>query len=181
MWAKWLASVSFAFTALTLAGCQAPKPAAEPPAAAAQPLPLPPSPPSPPRAFAAAWSFAGEPACTATAAHPAMSLQVDVDSEQATFTLHEVAGYPFPAAASTTITFTGTSGSWSVNGRNAGQRRIVAAEPTRAEQASRILFLLNGGTIQVGRAADGVPALKVPAAGPDGQAWFACVRQALRA
>ncbi len=70
-----------------------------------------------------------------------------------------------------------------------GPGRSTAATPGSAaswlpsrralSRPAGILFLLNGGTIQVGRAADGVPTLKVPGAGPDGQAWFACVRKAL--
>ncbi len=75
--------------------------AAAPPAAAELPLPPPPRPPPPSPAPLVRRRLElrrrAQP-CTATAAHPAMSLQINVDSEQATFTLHEVPGYPFPAA-----------------------------------------------------------------------------------
>ena len=84
-----------------------------------------------------------------------------------------------PAGKAVTIAWSGASGSWSATGRASGPRRIVAAAPMSEVQASRVLFLLDGGTIRVDGAA-GVPALRVPNAGQPGNAWFDCVRKALR-
>jgi hypothetical protein len=66
-----------------------------------------------------------------------------------------------------------------MSGLAGGRRRIAATEVMTEEQASRILFLLDGGTIRIGTPGERIPLLRVPNAGSSGRSWFACVRESL--
>jgi len=77
------------------------------------------------------------------------------------------------------VAYSGSSGSWMLSGHMAGRHQVIVAEPMTEVQASRILFLLDGGTIRLGRAGDDTLTLHVPDAGAAGQAWFSCVRKVL--
>jgi hypothetical protein len=47
------------------------------------------------------------------------------------------------------------------------------------DQAGRILVLLEGGVVRVGRPKEGLPPLQVPNSGVPGRDWFECVRRQL--
>jgi len=127
----------------------------------------------------ATWSFGADDSCTATVGSPVLSLDVSVGANKARFSAWVSPGSPFPRGAVVPIAYSGASASWTITGRSAGSRRIIAIEPMAEEQASRILFLLDGGTIRLGKANEGVPVLRVPNAGQDGRVWFECVRKSL--
>jgi hypothetical protein len=131
------------------------------------------------RSSNATWNFAAGNTCTATVSSPLLSLDISVADSKATFTAQVSRGSPTPRGAAISIAYTGDSGSWTVIGRGAGPRQIAAIEPITDEGASRILFLLNGGTIRIGKANERVPVMRVPNAGQVGRAWFECVRKSL--
>jgi hypothetical protein len=131
------------------------------------------------RSVNATWNFGVGASCTAAISSPLLSLDISVADSKATFTAQVSRGSPTPRGAAIPITYSGDSGSWTIIGRGAGLRQIAAIEPITDEEASRILFLLNGGTIRIGKATERVPVMRVPNAGQVGRAWFECVRKNL--
>jgi hypothetical protein len=126
-----------------------------------------------------AWSFAADGACTASAAGSGAAFNLVVDPARMTLA---VSGFPFAVGsggAVVPVAYSGSSGSWVLSGRPSGRHQVSVAEPMTEVQASRILFLLEGGTIRLGRAGGDTLTLRVPEAGAAGQAWFGCVRKVL--
>ena len=162
---------------LPLGACEKALPPAPAPAVSTPP-PAPPAPP-PVRSVNATWSFSSDDACTAIAASSAGALRVSVEREKLTLSVFGAPGTPFPGGSIVPVVYAGPSGSWTLAARPAGPRRIVASEPMTEVQASRILFLLDGGAIRLGRASTDFPTLRIPNAGVAGQAWFDCVRKVL--
>jgi len=173
--------------ALALAGCHkaAPPAVTPPPAPKPAPPPAPPPPPPPaapaPRApVAGAWRFQPGAACTATVASPAISLDVSAAAGQLRLVAHVPGKKPLPAKAALTIAFTGAGGGWNIPGRVSGKRDVAASQPVSEDAAGRVLVLLDGGVVRVGKPGLGLPRLGVPNAGADGSAWFECVRGQLQ-
>ena len=83
------------------------------------------------------------------------------------------------APATARLRFTGNSGNWQIVAQRAGARSLVAALGPDNLALSRVLVLLGGGTLELGDAAQGLPAIGLPAAGTPGQAWFDCARDKL--
>jgi hypothetical protein len=126
-----------------------------------------------------AWSFGADGTCTASAAGPAAAFSLAVDPARMTLA---VSGFPFAmgaGGAAVPVAYSGSSGSWVLNGRPSGRHQVIVAEPMTEVEASRILFLLDGGTIRLGRTGGDTLTLRVPEAGAAGQAWFGCVRKVL--
>jgi hypothetical protein len=159
---------------LSLLACE------KPPAPAA--VVIPPAPPPPPpvhRPVAAAWNFHSSEVCTASASSGPLALDVTASSSKFTLNARMGRGMPSPAGRSVTIDFTGTAGNWTVAGRKSASRRVTASQPMTEDQAGRILVLLEGGIVRVGRPNDGLPPLQVPNGGVPGRDWFECVRRQL--
>jgi len=131
------------------------------------------------RSVNATWSLSSDDACTAIAASSAGALRVSVEREKLTLSVFGAPGTTLPGGFTVPVAYAGPSGSWTLAARTAGPRRIVASEPMMEVQASRILFLLEGGAIRLGRAPADFPTLRIPNAGLAGQAWFDCVRKVL--
>ncbi len=66
-----------------------------------------------------------------------------------------------------------------MTGRKAASHRVIASQPMTEDQAGRILVLLEGGIVRVGRPNAGLPLLQVPNSGVPGRDWFECVRRQL--
>jgi hypothetical protein len=88
-------------------------------------------------------------------------------------------GMPIPVGRSVRIEFAGTAGNWTVSGHKSASHQVTAAQPMTEDQAGRILVLLEGGVIRVGRPNEGLPPLQVPNSGLPGRDWFECVRRQL--
>jgi hypothetical protein len=84
-----------------------------------------------------------------------------------------------PAPATARLRFTGNSGNWQIGAQRAGDRSLGATLGADTIALSRVLVLLGGGTLDVGEAEQGLPAISVPAAGGQGQTWFDCSRDKL--
>lgn len=89
-----------------------------------------------------------------------------------------------PASAGAMLTktaavqFTGPAGNWKLRGALA-RRSVDLTLPLDDVALSRVLVLLSGGTLEIGDASQGVPALRLPAAGDAGRHWFDCARNQL--
>lgn len=84
-----------------------------------------------------------------------------------------------PAGRSVNIEFAGATGSWSLTGRKAASRRVIASQTMTEDQAGQILVLLGGGVVRIGRPNEGLPPLQLPNSGVPGRDWFECVRRKL--
>jgi hypothetical protein len=159
---------------LSLLGCE------QPPAPVAV-VPPPPPPPPPPihRPVAAAWNFHSGDVCTASASSGPLALDVTASSSTLTLNARMGRGMPIPVGRSVRIEFAGTAGNWTVSGHKSASHQVTAAQPMTEDQAGRILVLLEGGVIRVGRPNEGLPPLQVPNSGLPGRDWFECVRRQL--
>ena len=84
------------------------------------------------------------------------------------------------APAIARLRFTGGSGGrWQIVAQRAGARSLAGTLGTGDLALSRVLVLLGGGTLEIGEAEQALPALGLPAAGEQGQAWFDCARDRL--
>lgn len=120
----------------------------------------------------AAWTFEDDDGtCKAVATSPDAVLELTADRSAATVVVR-YKGATLRGAAP--LRLSGPAGSWSLPGRTVG--RAVQASGTMDENAaSRLLVLLSGGTLSVGRAGG----ISLPNAGPAGKTWFECVRRQL--
>ena len=123
------------------------------------------------------WRFAQDPAaCVATlvAARDALTLAVHRNGPvRLTLALDE------PAPTTARLRFAGSGGNWQIVAQQAGARSLAATLGTGDIALSRVLVLLGGGTLEIGQAEQGLPAISLPAAGEQGQAWFDCGRDKL--
>jgi hypothetical protein len=76
------------------------------------------------------------------------------------------------------VQFTGPAGDWQLRGVRA-PRSVEIVLPLDDVALSRVLVLLSGGTLAVGSTGQGVPSLRLPAAGDAGRHWFECTRDQL--
>lgn len=83
------------------------------------------------------------------------------------------------APAIARLRFTGGSGVWQIVAQRAGTGSLAATLGADSLALSRVLVLLGGGTLEIGEAEQALPALGLPAAGEQGQAWFDCARDRL--
>jgi hypothetical protein len=164
-----------------LAGCETTAPPPEP-AAASSPPRL--QPPPAPRVVDARWSFrADEASCVASAAHSALALTIAVrDRRSVEVALRPGAATQAPPArrrGGPSLAFSGPTGSWRASGRAGPARAVVLAQPLDETTASVVLMMLDGGSVDAGGPATGLPALRLPPGGPAGRGWFECVRRQL--
>jgi len=164
---------------LLAVGCAAtPPPVAEPPpVAAAVPLP---APPAAPRRLALRWTFRTEEAsCRAVAAGPGAAVTVTV-TRNAVALAARLATQGGPARpAGGTMQFQGAAGAWSVPLTQGGRRTAAVVGGLTEDAVGRVLVMLSGGRLQVGRAGAGWPVLLLQASGGPGKLWFECVRRQL--
>jgi hypothetical protein len=106
-------------------------------------------------------------------------LEVTASSSTLTLDARLGRGTPPPAGRSVAIEFAGTAGTWTVTGHKAASHHVTASQPMTEDQAGRILLLLEGGAVRVGRPREGLPPLEVPNSGIPGRDWFECVRRQL--
>jgi hypothetical protein len=136
--------------------------------------------PVPPQPVDAVWKFEqSEQTCKATAANPALVLDVTASDERLQFLARAHTRPGLRRGANAPIDFTGTSGSWSASGRLTASHVISASQPMDEAAVGRVLVLLSGGTLQVGGLRSRLPQLRVPDAGTAGRVWFECVRRRL--
>lgn len=83
-----------------------------------------------------------------------------------------------PVPATARLRFAGSAGSWQVGAQRAGAQSLSAILGVDTLALSRLLVLLGGGTLEIGDD-KGLPAISLPAAGAQGQAWFDCGRDKL--
>lgn len=165
--------------ALLVMGCAATPPpvVVAPPVAAAQP---PPAPPAAPRWLALRWTFrADDAACraVATGRGAAVSVTVTRDMVGLAARLTAPAGQARPAGG--TVQFQGAAGAWSVPLTQGGRRTAALTGGLNEDAVGRVLVMLSGGRLQVGRAGAGWPVLLLQASGNPGKLWFECVRRQL--
>lgn len=165
--------------ALLAMGCTATPPpvAVPPPVAAAEP---PPAPPAAPRRLALRWTFrADEAACRAVAAGPGAAVSITVTRN----TVGLAARLTTPGApvrpAGAAMQFQGAAGTWSAPLTQTGRRTAALAGGLNEDAVGRVLVMLSGGRLQVGRAGAGWPVLLLQASGAAGKLWFECVRRQL--
>jgi hypothetical protein len=159
--------------ALALTSCErqpAPVVAPEPPA---------PTPPITHRPVASSWSFHAGEVCTATAGGAGLALDVAVSRDTLELVVRMPRGAARAARRSVPIAFAGTSGAWTVTGRQVGHQRVVASQPMTEPQAGQVLILLGGGIVRIGDRGEAAPRLRVPNSGDAGRDWFECVRRQL--
>jgi hypothetical protein len=159
---------------LPLVACEKP-----PEKVIAVPPPSLPPPPAVRRPVGADWTFHSGDVCTASASSSALTLDVSASSSTLTLDARMGRGTPTPAGRSVPIEFAGAAGTWTVAGRKAASRQVIATQPMTEEQAGQILVLLAGGIVRVGRPDQGLPPLQVPNSGVAGRDWFECVRRQL--
>ena len=157
--------------ALLVASCER----SAPPVVTPAPPPMPPA-PIIHRPVISTWSFQTGDVCTATAGGGALSVDIVVSRDTLELTAHLPKGSVVPVGGRAAIAFSGASGRWSLTGRGATSRRVVASQPMTEDQAGQILFLLGGGRIKVGSRALDLPELRIPNGGTAGRDWFECVR-----
>jgi hypothetical protein len=143
-----------------------------PPSAPARPPPI-------QRRVSAAWNFHNGDVCIASASSSALALEVTASGDTLTLNVRSGRGTAIPAGRSVAIEFAGPAGSWTVAGRKVASHRVIASQPMTEDQAGRILVLLDGGVVRVGRPDQSLPALQVPNSGISGRDWFECVRRQL--
>lgn len=134
-----------------------------------------------PRVADAVWSFQmGKALCAASAAHPALTLTITVrDGRLVEVVLRSAAGTRTAyRRGSSYLAFSGPTGSWRIPGRVGPDRAVRLSQSLDEAAASRVLMLLEGGTVEIagGR---GWPVLKLPPSGAAGRDWFECVRRQL--
>jgi len=162
--------------ALLAGACESGPPPAEPtPAVVAPAAPRPaPRAATPPAPIDLAWHFASaDGLCTASAAGPGAQMTLRVTQTAVEIAATAPGRPPRPGAA---LGFTGTLASWTLAGRSNGPR-MAWSEPLTDEAAGRVVALLSGGLVTV--PAEPAASLRLPPAGPAGQAWFGCVRTLL--
>lgn len=136
--------------------------------------------PIPPSPVVAVWQFQeGGETCKATAANPALALDVAVSDDRLQLFARAHARPVLRRGAHAPIAFSGISGSWSAPGRLTASHVISASQPMDEAAVGRVLVLLSGGTLQVGGPHSRLPPLRVPDAGTPGRIWFECVRHRL--
>jgi len=167
-------------TATSLTGCQTPPPTVALPRPGPDlPPPVPPAKPAVRTAVVSTWSFQVGDVCSAFARSPFLSLNVSVSSSRLQVVATAAHRVALSDHAAVSIAFAGQSGNWTVPGRLTARRHIDVSSPMTEDAASRVLVLLDGGVIRVGKPRDGLPSLRVPNAGLPGRDWFKCVRQRL--
>ena len=158
-----------------------PKVAVQPP----RPKPPPPPPPAPPKpavvhtTVAASWSFQSGAACTATLSGAGLSLDISVTRAQLVLGARSSGKTAVLGHGPVPIALAGTSGNWTVTGRAADRHHVSASQTLTDDAAGQVLVLLEGGVVHFAGAASAWPRLRVPNGGPDGKAWFECVRHRL--
>lgn len=162
---------------LGMAGCATETPPPPPPAVEA-PAPPPPPPQAITRSAVGAWSFGTAGTCAATIAGSVASLDLAVDSDAVVFTAR-LRDTPPPRGTVVTMAYSSAAGAWSVGGTRRPRQPLVIRAAMNEEQASRILFLLDGGTLRFTEPAGRVSILRIPNAGAHGRTWFECVRRKL--
>ena len=162
--------------------CQQHPPPAAPPVVLA-PAPVPPEPRHEParRVVVLGWSFDFAPdQCVATAAGDLATLTVTA-RRNATVDVHLAVSGPqagrITAHSSASLRFSGPSGHWSLPASGTAQHTIGAASGPDELALGRALILLGGGTLDVALPQPGLPAVEIPPAGPQGQAWSDCARR----
>lgn len=163
---------------LMVAGCHH----VQPPAARPAPAPVMEAPPSPSHrdVIRTQWTFRAEQAaCTATASGGHVSMAAIV---RRTGSLHLSIALPGATAArldkTAAVQFTGPAGNWQLRGVRA-RHGVEIALPLDDATLSRVLVLLSGGVVAIGDIDQGVPSLRLPAAGDAGRHWFECARNQL--
>ena len=169
------ASVAIAL-AVVLSACATPPP--EPPpreATMAPPTPVLSSPARP--ILRAAWRFEQDAtACIATAAAGRNALRITVRHRvpvQLSLSLADA------APLSARLRFAGTAGGWQVQAQRAATHLLAATLGSDDTALGRVLILLSGGTLEIGEAGQGLPAISLPPSGGEGQTWFDCGRDRL--
>jgi hypothetical protein len=108
-----------------------------------------------------------------------MSLEVMASAREVVMTARTPVTRPLVPHAAMPIAFANGASSWEVGARVIGKHEASAVLTMSEDAAGRVLVLLEGGTVRVGRASDGLPRLLVPHGGAAGREWFECVRQRL--
>lgn len=160
-----------------LLGCATPAPEPPPPAPPPEPPRARPAAPPPRPTQAAAWTVdvSGD-ACVAraTGADLAFSLRV-TEGDTMGLRLSSTSGRRLPRGGPAPAVFSGTGGGWRADLAASGNDLMasVALDETTLGWAAA---LLGGGVLDVGGARLGLPLLRVPNAGAEGQRFFACAR-----
>ena len=162
--------------ALVISACTAPQP--EPPPREETMAPATPVvPPITRPVLRGTWRFDQDAAtCVATLVAARDTLTVSVRRNapvRLALTLNE------PPPATARLRFAGSGGRWQIVAQRAGARSLAGTLGTGDLALSRVLVLLGGGTLEIGEAEQGLPAISLPAAGEQGQAWFDCGRDKL--
>jgi len=123
------------------------------------------------------WTFrSSDEECTAIAAGPGTSLQVAVRRDAPIRLVVALAPAPTPRPVNAPLHFTGSAGSWQVTARRTAARQFTVALGSDDIALSRILVLLSGGTLELGRPPQPIVSLAISPSDTQGQTWFDCAR-----
>lgn len=168
---------------VVLAACQTPVPQPEP--AWQAPVPLAPAParvtPAPqPLSVEGVWSFEKrDNLCTARASHATLVLSANVRDGRFGLSVTPSRARPIRAGLPGRLSFSGTIGSWRLQGRTSSSGGLEFGERLDEAAASRLMALISGGLLEAKGPGTRLPSLRLPPAGQPGGDWFDCIRQQL--
>jgi hypothetical protein len=123
------------------------------------------------------WTFrSNDEECIAIAAASGTSVQVSVRRDAPIRLVVALASAPVPRPVTAPLHFTGSAGSWQVTARRAGARQFTVALGSDDTALSRILILLSGGTLELGKPPQPIVSLSISPSDTQGQTWFDCAR-----
>jgi hypothetical protein len=123
------------------------------------------------------WTFhSSDEECTAIAAAPGTSLQVTVRRDAPIRLVVALAPAPATRPVTAPLRFNGSAGSWQVTARRTAARQFTVALGSDDTALSRILILLSGGTLELGRPPQPIVSLAISPSDTQGQTWFDCAR-----
>ena len=131
---------------------------------------------APARVIRTEWTFrAGDDECTAIAAAAGTSLSVTVRRNTP---IRLMLLLPSSSnAPSLPVRFRGPAGGWVASARRFGARQLNVTLGADQDALSRVLVLLNGGTLQVGEPAQPIALFVIRPSEAQGQGWFDCARE----
>jgi hypothetical protein len=123
------------------------------------------------------WTFrSNDEECTAIASASDSSVQVSVRRDAPIRLVVALSPAPVPRPVTVPLRFTGSAGSWQVTARRAAARQFTVALGSDDTALSRVLILLSGGTLELGRPPQPIVSLAISPSDTQGQTWFDCAR-----
>jgi hypothetical protein len=129
----------------------------------------------------AAWTFrSSDTECVAVAAAGDTSLLVTIRRDAPIRLTVSLATPSAHGPSTLPLRFSGPAGAWQVSARRTAARQLAVTLGSDDTALSRVLVLLNGGTLDLGNPSQPILSLAISASDAQGQAWFDCARSKLQ-